>query len=516
MKPAVIYARVSSKDQEKEGYSIPAQLELLRKYAQREGYQVLQEFSEAETAKQTGREQFAAMVDFLKKRKKPAALLVEKTDRLYRNLEDFVLLNTLTKDLRLEIHKVKENMVMTAESQSFEKFIDGLNVLMAKRYVDNLSEEVAKGRRQKVLQGGWPAKAPYGYKNDRNTRQIVVDPERAPFVIRAFQLYGSGVYSLEKVIDILDKEGFRYRPSIRRIGRGQLHSILSNEAYIGRVPLNGEFYPGTHTPLVDADTWRQVQAAFRKDSKPINFGKRDFLYKGLITCGECQSAIVGDIKKGKYVYYVCAGRRNGCQQGYVREEIITQAISHLFASLTFPADAKARIKDAVRKQNEEIFRIGEKEADRIETLIKKTRAKRRAIYEDKHAGILDAEMYQEIDKDCLKEIENLERQKSKITYADTDYMETADLWIELPEILAGEWVLANFEGKKKILSLACSNFFLNGENPLVELHPVFATLRKVPQNEGNYEFQDTVRTVIFPFLALHSATIRRIHQALAA
>ena len=52
---ALIYARVSSKDQEKEGYSIPAQLELLSGYAGAHGFQVLQEFVDVETAKQVGR-----------------------------------------------------------------------------------------------------------------------------------------------------------------------------------------------------------------------------------------------------------------------------------------------------------------------------------------------------------------------------------------------------------------------------------------------------------------------------
>ena len=64
---AVIYARVSSKDQEKEGYSIPAQLELLRSYAQSNGFQVIQEFTDVETAKAAGRNNFGQMLRLLEK-----------------------------------------------------------------------------------------------------------------------------------------------------------------------------------------------------------------------------------------------------------------------------------------------------------------------------------------------------------------------------------------------------------------------------------------------------------------
>jgi site-specific DNA recombinase len=61
-KQAVIYARVSSKEQEKEGFSIPAQLKLLKEYAAANGFAVAQEYVDVETAKQTGRAAFGEMV----------------------------------------------------------------------------------------------------------------------------------------------------------------------------------------------------------------------------------------------------------------------------------------------------------------------------------------------------------------------------------------------------------------------------------------------------------------------
>lgn len=50
-KEVVIYARVSSREQEREGFSIPAQLKLLKEYALKNGFQIVKEFSDAETAK---------------------------------------------------------------------------------------------------------------------------------------------------------------------------------------------------------------------------------------------------------------------------------------------------------------------------------------------------------------------------------------------------------------------------------------------------------------------------------
>ena len=139
-KQAVIYARVSSKEQDKEGFSIPAQLKLLREYAAAQELKVAQDYVDVETAKQTGRAAFGEMVAYLKAHPAVRILLVEKTDRLYRNLKDWVTVD----ELEVEIHFPKEGVVLSGESRSSEKFMHGIKVLMAKNYIDNLSEEAGE------------------------------------------------------------------------------------------------------------------------------------------------------------------------------------------------------------------------------------------------------------------------------------------------------------------------------------------------------------------------------------
>ena len=91
-KQVVIYARVSSEEQKKGGFSTPAQLKLLRDYASKNDYEIVGEYEDTETAKVTGRTRFTAMVKFLekegqsKRENRCRTVLVEKTDRLYRNL----------------------------------------------------------------------------------------------------------------------------------------------------------------------------------------------------------------------------------------------------------------------------------------------------------------------------------------------------------------------------------------------------------------------------------------------
>lgn len=158
-KQVVIYARVSSREQEREGFSIPAQLKLLKEYALKQGFQIVKEYSDAETAKKAGRTNYNAMLAFLKDNPHIKTVLVEKTDRLYRNFKDYVTLE----DYDLEVHLVKESTVISKNSKSHDKFIHGIKVLMAKNYIDNLSEEISKGLKEAVEEGYWPFKPPYGY-----------------------------------------------------------------------------------------------------------------------------------------------------------------------------------------------------------------------------------------------------------------------------------------------------------------------------------------------------------------
>src|ERR1035437_2004377 len=194
-KEAVIYARVSSKEQEREGYSIPAQLDLLRAYAAANGFSVVREFKDAETAKTTGRPAFGEMLALLESRRTGRAVLVEKTDRLYRNPKDWVTVEALG----LEIHFVKENVVISPQSKSAEKFMHGIRVLMAKNFVDNLSEEVKKGMTKKAATGMWPSAAPLGYRNEiepAGQRVIIPDPKTAPVVAALFKKYATQRMSL--------------------------------------------------------------------------------------------------------------------------------------------------------------------------------------------------------------------------------------------------------------------------------------------------------------------------------
>jgi hypothetical protein len=64
---------------------------------------------------------FGEMVAYLKAHPSVRVMLVEKTDRLYRNLKDWVTVD----ELDVEMHFPKEGVVLSRESRSSEKFMHG-------------------------------------------------------------------------------------------------------------------------------------------------------------------------------------------------------------------------------------------------------------------------------------------------------------------------------------------------------------------------------------------------------
>src|SRR4029079_12300608 len=120
---------------------------------------------------------------------KTRVVLVEKTDRLYRNRTDSLAIEELIEKTGVEVHLVKEGRVIGKNSRSQDKFMHDIHVAVAKNYSENLREEVKKGMREKAEQGIFPGKAPFGYRNDKEARSIAEDPRKAPVVKRMFELY---------------------------------------------------------------------------------------------------------------------------------------------------------------------------------------------------------------------------------------------------------------------------------------------------------------------------------------
>ena len=327
---AVLYTRVSSTEQSVTGFSISAQQQLLREYARSRGFAIEVEFSEVESAGRTGRGAFGAMLEHLNKNRRIRAILVEKTDRLYRNIQDWLAVG----ELDVEVHLVKENVVLSENSVSSEKFLHGIKVLVAKNYSDNLSEEARKGMLEKARQGHWPTRAPHGYRNvmgSKGKKIIEPDPELGPQVLQIFRWYATGNIGIRQLTDMAVLCGMKDRRSRKPIQRTTINNILRNPLYMGEFDWGGKRFKGVHQPLVSAALWDDVQVllAGRAPKHRVR-EKLVFTFTCLVSCGRCRDEgaerfLVAERQKGKYVYYRCERCKRNGRAEYVREEAIEAA-----------------------------------------------------------------------------------------------------------------------------------------------------------------------------------------------
>jgi site-specific DNA recombinase len=352
---AVIYARVSSKDQEREGYSIPAQLKLLREYARTRDFEIAHEFVDVETAKITGRKQFGEMVRFFRENPTCRVAVVEKTDRLYRNFRDCVTLE----DLDVEIHLPKEAQVISKDAKSQAKLVHGIQLVIARNNIENLREEVRKGMREKAEQGIYPSRPPLGYRNNKLEHTIEIDSAKAPIAQRMFALYASGQHSLNSVRKVL-KTGFGVG-----IAKGYLERLLKNPFYKGQFIWEDKLYSGTHTPLVSAELFEQVQSVFRGHNKP-KYRKHDFAFSGLLRCAYDNCMVTAEIQKNRYTYYRCTGFRGKCELPYFREEELGSRLGKVLQDIHIPDDVLTQLEKSLLTDKGRDEAIRKRQVERVE------------------------------------------------------------------------------------------------------------------------------------------------------
>jgi site-specific DNA recombinase len=454
---ATLYARVSSKEQEKEGFSIPSQLRVLRAYAIGLGLNVVREFVDVETAKDTGRIGFNEMVAFIRKSSSCRLVLVEKTDRLYRNLKDWVTLD----DLDLEIHFAKENVVLSRESRSSEKFMHGIKVLMAKNYIDNLSEETRKGMQEKAQQGLWPSFAPLGYRNvqgPNGKRTIEPDPSWAPSIALLFERYSTGRYSLKEVTQMAKKEGMVFRKSKNCIPRATVHKILRNLIYTGEFEWNGVTYKGLHVPLVTRDLWERVQAMLdHKRAKRHRKAKYDFAFSGLIYCGHCGCALVGEIKKARYIYYHCTGYRGKCLEPYTREEVLEEQFGDILKQLSLDAEIIEWIAEALRQSHQDKVSYHRVAVGALQDQYDTLQARIDAMYLDRLDGRIDTAFFDRKASEWRSDQARLAREIEEHRESDQTYISEGVGLLELASKAHRLFFVQSPGEKRRLLNFVLSN-----------------------------------------------------------
>lgn len=469
---AVLYARVSSDRQEKEGFSIPAQKKFLREYAQTNNINIVAEFVEPETAKKAGRKQFNEMLKYLRKHPQVRIILVEKTDRIYRNLKDYV---TLDEFKNLEVHLVKEHQIVSDKSTSHEKFVHGLKVLMAKNYIDNLSEEIRKGLKEKCAQGFYPSALPIGYVNEKDAngrKQIVLSPD-APFIKEIFEKYLMENHSYKSLAEYMNHAGFF--PKKRACTNKTIENILHNEFYTGIFFFKGvKYYDAKHPQIITPELFMQVQNKIQSKYKTVK-KKHIFAYSGFIKCAHCGKSLIAELQHGRhnsgdYVYYRC----HNCKGITIREDKFEDAFHNdVLKKLQFTEEMQQDIieiaKELVLSENE----FAEKSMEELHNRIQLLKRRLSKLYTDRCDGMVDDETYLNMRNQWQLELDKCLVKYEKTNNASDDFIENIENLSNLCKTLPDKYLSKNQEEKRKLMNLVMSNPIFDGSNLVFAIHPAF-------------------------------------------
>jgi len=472
MKNAVMYARVSSKEQEREGFSIPAQLKLLREYAARNEFHLAEEFVDIETAKSPGRQNFQEMVRFFTKNKGCRIVLVEKTDRLYCNFRDAVTLE----DLDLEIHLVKEGQIISKDAKSQAKLIHGMQLVLARNYIENLREEVKKGMREKAEQGIYPGRAPFGYRNNRADRTIEIHPVNAPIVTKIFELYASGQYSLSKLQTTIRSI------TAKTISRAYLHTILINPFYKGNFSWGGKLYWGTHKVFISGDLYERTQAVLRGHNKP-KYGKQEISFRGLLRCAHDNCMITAERKKGKYVYYRCTGYRGKCATPRFTESEIAEKLAVVLKDIHIPNTIVAQLQESLSSDQDQLLENAKAQRNSLEQRLAAVRRRMDQAYQDKQDGTIPTEFW---DRKMLEWSEDERQIQAALTRLDepsSGRILDAKRTLELANKAYSLYLTQSVTEQAKLLRMVLLNCSIDGASVLPSYRKPFDIICQRARNQ---------------------------------
>ena len=207
---AIILARVSTKEQSEEGHSIPSQVRRLIEYAQRKQLNIYKTFRITESSLLDTRKEFNKVIALIKQSNETIALITDTIDRLQRGFTESVILEDFRKSGKLELHFLRENLILNQNSNSNDLVRWDMGVMIARSYVLQISDNVKRSIEQKLRNGEWIGKAPIGYINTTDkegSKTIIPDPERAHYIPKIFEMYASGNHSMKIIAREMKKLG---------------------------------------------------------------------------------------------------------------------------------------------------------------------------------------------------------------------------------------------------------------------------------------------------------------------
>lgn len=456
---ATLLCRVSSEKQA-QGYSLDYQAKDGVAYAQRHGLVITRTDRVEESASKDTRKKWREYLE--RARQGPEShVLIPRVDRSLRNIDDLAEIVKFPKQTGKVLHFFGDGIVYHSESSPAELLHVLIQGAVATWGAAELAVKVKKGMHEKVSQGGWSGRAPLGYLNDKLKKIIHPDPVMAPWIVRAHELAATGKHSLDSIVRTLREEG-----CTRKLHRSNVAYMLRNTAYYGfnEWPKgSGVLIKGNWEPLISKRLHDEAVRGLERFNKP-KYGSRAFAFTGILKCGRCGCAVVGELKKGKYRYWHCTWRRPCTNKTYLREEDVESMIVGNLKDIKLGPALTNRVlgyleRDSANVATAQVTRIAtlRQERERLKNRLDKA-------YDDKLDGKLDENTWANKHRDWQDRMLNLDEQIATLEKSfPGDYMPRARAVLELANACATLYETMPSDKKRELLETLCSNFEMDGK-----------------------------------------------------
>ena len=374
MRQAALYARVSTRNQEKEA-TIESQLALLDSYAKEHGYTILAEnryLDEAVSGYHLARPGLDRLRDQAKVGNFTVLLCLEPA-RLARKLAIQEIVLTELRQRGIEVIFLDQPEQADDAHSQFWLQIRGA---FAEYERTLISDRMRRGRLHRLREGQIvPPQAPYGYRyvaadRQQPSRWLIVEAE-AQIVRQLFLWYAKGDMSIGALAAALNEQGVS-SPEQAQWGAPTIGRLLRQPAYHGTAYYNrGQSEPATiglprqvgrghlthprhHErpaeewirctvpPLVDEALWSQVQEQLAMQQRFAQRNShRPYLLRSLLVCHHCGHTLQGRTQSNGFPRYVCPFGRKHCPPGVPQhttslradsvETLVWQALRQLLA-----------------------------------------------------------------------------------------------------------------------------------------------------------------------------------------
>lgn len=412
------YIRVSTHDQEE--LSPASQERLMRNYALANNIFLVHIFSDAGISgrKADKRPEFQEMIARAKSKDHPVdLLLVWKYSRFARNQEESIVYKALLQKAGVDVVSISEPLVEGPFGSLIERIIEWMD----EYYSIRLSDDVKRGMTEKALQGGYMARAPFGYRNANGHLEII--PEEARIVRMLFKKFLEEQAAFSGLARSLNDLGISTKRGCLWEAR-TVKYILQNPVYkgyarwnVGRNQLRGPtatspdmiLHESSHEPIIEPQIFDDVQQRIADQYRQPKSRPADFYghwLGNLVKCSACGSSLTySPAARG----FQCISYSKGkCKiSHYISGTLLEQAVlDTLDANITsgqleYQEELPAASPEDDRKNllEEALDRLAEKEK-RV-----------RAAYQD---GVDTLDEYKQNKELLLRERERLEEQLKEL------------------------------------------------------------------------------------------------------